>query len=759
MTSPRLFVYLGLLLGLWGCGEGDPHQLNGGSASAAETAVDGPPVNDSEPIELHDERRRAVVRRLAPWSWSGRVPRQGLLSIGAALMPEATGPEREDAVGLEVRAELLVAGERELLDIGRGAEGLWIDLRADLSRYSGRNVEIFVSPRQVGNNLGAGHREVAWSSTRMSQKGAGADKPPNVLFILIDTLRADHLTPYGYSRPTSPAIASELAARGVVVETAYSQAPWTVPSVASLMTSRYPGEILSGPMEGYLIPAGSETMAERFQRLGYQTAAFYGNSVLRDANGFGRGFDTRFTPPAVPESNLLSAEAVNRRAMPWLRAHQHEPFFLYVHYMDPHDPYNSPELRDGRSPFFPDYRGNFSGLWIHGLYTGALKLADPEQDLAHLKALYDSEIRTADRAVGELLATLEPEVLANTLIVLTADHGEEFLDHGGWKHGQTLYQEQIHVPLIVRWDGRLPAGRRLAGTVQLLDLLPTMNAAAGGEADPAWQGLNLLPMLAGERELPRRAAFAQHLASGPLRTAAVVENKKLILFNREQPFEPANALIGHLWKLDRERLARQEVYDLERDAAEQTNLAPLQPELANALEAAVVQPLDRSLSGMRLMASGLPAGSRLDVRILFDAPPERDSWLPLFLSAADEVRWQGSTLELAWVGEAAGQGPVEKGLLLPETVGGVVAIEARLEAPGGEDLPREEGLEVLFGPGSPYRRGALSASSLTVDHRPGRPTGPALRLWIRRGSTASKASGAAIDPEVEKSLRALGYIQ
>lgn len=757
MTSPRSgWTILGLVFCFAGCGEGGSDGLGMATTTtaAAMAVLDGPPVEHAEAVEVADERRPAVVRPLAPWTWRGRVPERAQLTVGAALLP-ADATESEGVAGprLEVKAELVVGRDRELLDVGRADEGSWIDLIADLSRYAGETVEVTVVPRMLGAKPSTAPRKVAWSSTRMSQRGGAPGDKPNVLFILVDTLRADHLTAYGYRRSTSPAIQAELADRGVVVETAYSQAPWTVPSVASLLTGQYPGEVLSGPLESFVVPAEADTMAERFQAMGYQTAAIYGNFVLRDANGFGQGFETRFTPPAVAESNLLHADTVNRRALPWLRAHQHDPFFLYVHYMDPHDPYNSPDLVDGRSPFFPDYRGNLSGLWIHGLYTGGLKLTDPERDLTHIQALYDSEIRHVDRAVEELLATLEPEVAANTLIVLTADHGEEFLDHGGWKHGQTLYQEQIHVPLIFRWDHRFPAGRRLSGSVQLLDLLPTLLAATGSEALPQWQGINLLPALEGTTALPRRAAFAQHLASGPLRAAVVVEGKKLMLFNREETFEPANALIEHLWRLDRDRMARQELYDLESDPGERSNLAMQRPELAAVLEAALAHPLDRALSGLRIMVSDLPAGSRLDARITFKGTSQL-KWLPLFLASGDTVRWMGNSLELHWTGEGAGSGPVEKGLWLPGFSGGVEDLEARWEGSGGEAL------QVLLGAGSAYRRGPIGASTLLIDHRPTRPRGPALHLWVREGGRdASSAPESAIDPEVEKSLRALGYIQ
>ncbi len=714
-------------------------------------------------IETADERRPAVVTALAPWTWEGVVPRAAVFSLGAHLVPQTIatepGASSPSASGpgarrFEVRAELASGLDREILDVGASEDGRWVDLAADLSRYAGHRARLTVTPRISGEGIQGARVAWSWAGIEGPRAGAlGEPERPNVLFVLVDTLRADHLRPYGYARDTAPRIERLLADRGVVVEAAYSQAPWTVPSAVSYMTSRYPGDLLHGPMESYAIPQGVETLAERMTSLGYETAAFYGNFVLRDANGFGRGFATRYTPPAVPESNLLHADSVNARALPWLRSHQRRPFFLYVHYMDPHDPYDNPEVVDGRSPFYPEYRGKLSGLWVHGVYTGGLALDEPAADVAHLTALYDTEIHYVDRAVGDLIAALDPEVLADTLVVLTADHGEELYDHGGWKHGQTLYQEQIRVPLVFRWDGRLAAGRRLAGTVQLLDLFPTLAAAAGSEASPAWQGMNLLPALAGEAPLPRRPAFAQHLASGPLRATAVAGGKKLLLFNREEPFTAGNGLIEHLWRLDLGRLSRRELYDLGADPGEKRNLSAAEPETAAALEPVIAEHLDRALPGLKILASGLPAGSRLDVRIALQGPAAE--WHPYFLAPADRVTVAGAEIRCELVGEAAAEGPLEKGLWIPGEASGLLRIEARLEgAPGNA-------VEILVGESVPYRGGAVGAAQLRAAGRPSRPLGsgtdprPALRLWSR----AAAAGPPPVDAEVEKGLRALGYIE
>ena len=432
--------------------------------------------------------------------------------------------------------------------------------------------------------------------------------PPNLILIVVDTLRADHATPYGYGRETTPEIQRLVADRGAVVETAYAQAPWTLPSAASYLTGRWPGDLLGGGgMASYGIPEGVTGLAEALSALGYATGGFVANPTLHAGNGFTRGFDEFWSPPVETASLLLHADELSRRAIPWLAEHQGEPFFLYAHYLDPHDPYDNPDVAGGTSPFYPGYRGSISGRDVHALHAGQIALADPAADVAHLTALYDSEIRYADRHVGRLLGSLDPEVLAETLIVVTSDHGEELYERGGWKHGQTLYEEQIRVPLVVRWDGVIPAGGRVDGTALLIDLVPTLLAAAGAPPTDLpgidLPGIDLLGALSGREPLPRRAAFARHFAIGPTRAAAVLGSSKLIRFDRSAAFVPSNPLEERIWRLDRSRLEPVELYDLADDPDERTNLAAAEPAEVARLNAVI----DQRLAGGGGAAARAPA--------------------------------------------------------------------------------------------------------------------------------------------------------
>ncbi len=695
------------------------------------------------PFTFDGERRTAVLTAVDPWRWSGRIPAGAELHAGVQLLPEAWEVIRSLRAWVEVKSD----GEREVLDVARSDARQplrWLDFTADLSRWAEHEITLEFHATLEG--LPPEHRHsnlVAWGPVMVS--AAAEQERPSVIFILVDTLRFDHLTPYGYRRETSPNIARTLARPGVVLEEAYSQAPWTLPSVVSFMTSRYPGEILGHDSRTYGIPEGIPALPEAMAKLGYETGGFFANKILHADNGFARGFATFYSPPSLASRQGVGqpdAADLTARVLPWLEAHRNAPFFLYVHYVDPHDPYDNPEIVNGRSPFLPDYRGQITGGHVHGIYAGRVPLAHPLRDTEQLKALYDSEIHYADRFIGRLLDAIPPRVMANTLVVLTADHGEELGDHGGWKHGFTLYEEQIHVPLLVRWDGRVPAGSRLRGTVRLLDLAPTLVRAAGGEKDPSWEGIDLMPALTGGAPLPRLAAFAQHMMIGPLRAAAVLDRRKLILFNPRTPYAPADPLQAHLWSLDLGRLRRVELYELALDAAERSNRAAAAPGEIERLQPIIDRQLDRQLPGLRVIASGLPPSSRLQGSIVLDRPPS--GWVSYFLADDDRIELGGARVRFDLGAEA-----LEKGFLLEGEVSGVRSVEARLD----DGRP----LAIRLGRGVVYAGGAAGTAVLTATAAAA-PPGPVLRLWLPGDRRAPAAEGAA-QPETERGLRALGYIQ
>jgi arylsulfatase A-like enzyme len=731
---------VGLVAGA--CGPGTPPPSSLQPAIATQCGAAAQPV----PVTVGGERRSALVCPPAPWRWRGRLPEETTLQLGAQLRP---GSPPGAALEIEVAVERRRG--REVLGAWRGAAPEhWLDVDLDLDRFSGKEIELVITPHILAADAsvsasGSAGTAVAWSTATLSFHRA-APARPNILFLLVDTLRADHLPSYGYGRDTAPRIAELLAARGLVVEEAYAQAPWTLPSAVSYLTSRYPGELLGEAQGAFGLTGAEPSLAERLAALGYETAGFFANPTLHAGNGFDRGFATFYTPPATADSMLLNGDALNSRAVPWLRANARgaRPFFLYLHYLDPHDPYDNPEVVDGRSPFYPGYRGELSGRWMHGVYSGLIPLQDPDEDRRHLEALYDTEIHYVDARIGELLRALPEDVLAETLVVLTADHGEELREHGGWKHGQTLYQEQIRVPLIVRWDGRVPSGSRLPGPVRLLDLAPTLLAAAGGALPDTWQGSDLLAAFRGQAPLPRLPVFAQHLSSGPLRAAAIVDGRKLVLFNRHVPFAPADDFQEYLWRQDLERMARVELYDLAADPGERLNLArdPARSETA-ALAPVVHRQLDRQLPGLRVVVSGVPEKARLDGTIRFDRPPTR--WVGYFLADGDRVALTGSVLRFDLGGEN-----LEKGFLVEGDFGAVEEAAARV---AGRPLPAAS---LQVGAGRPHPGRRVTVAELTAPGWVPPPPGPALRLWLAAPGALRREE--IEDPETVERLRALGYI-
>src|SRR5438270_8748489 len=267
----------------------------------------------------------------------------------------------------------------------------------------------------------------------------------NVVLVVIDTLRQDHLGTYGYARNTAPFL-DELARHGAAFD-GLTPAPWTKPATASLLTGLHPVHHQAiGRLDR--VPDGAVLLAERLQREGYHTLGASANGWVTNAFGFERGFDTFFYQADD------RAAALNRQIVPRLD-HLKPPFFLYVHFVDPHLPY-APAIRwDGRRPPTPP-----RPVTVEEADATHFGHRSPEL-LARARDLYDAEIRETDDGLRALVGQLlRRGLMKNTVLVVTADHGEELEDHGRMSHGQTVYQEVLQVPLVVCAPGIVPSGRR-----------------------------------------------------------------------------------------------------------------------------------------------------------------------------------------------------------------------------------------------------------------------------------------------------------
>jgi len=306
-----------------------------------------------------------------------------------------------------------------------------------------------------------------------------SEGPPNVILVCIDTLRADHLGVYGYERPTSPHI-DRFAEDAWLFEQAVAPSSFTRESIAALFTAQFPSRSEWTSGWSAAPPAGAPVLPKWFRDAGYHTALFANNPVLEGLT-FYEGFDT--AECHVLEWGISGVDhALSGRVLEYLGERDDDaPFFLYVHYMDPHGPYNPalPFLQRMSGPrtdtplsLYDDVRPDLPRLLEEGF--------GPDDDrFKDLVVRYDAEIATADDAFGKLLAGLEEQgLMENTLIVLFADHGEEFLEHGFVEHAWRVFTESVHVPLIVRFPGVLGAAR-IDAPVSLVDVGPTVAALAG----------------------------------------------------------------------------------------------------------------------------------------------------------------------------------------------------------------------------------------------------------------------------------------
>lgn len=338
------------------------------------------------------------------------------------------------------------------------------------------------------------------------------ETPPNVIIVMVDTLRADHMSLYGYDRGTTPFI-DRFASEAVVFERARSQAACTFPSVNSLFTSRYPF-VFTRQGKGQMgIPYQYPTIAEILKRNGYQTIAVSASAIVRKSpsahnpnGGFGRGFD-------VFDEKCVWGEGgcVNRRALKLLDSVE-EPFFLYLHYMEPHAYYAPPphytrrfaEEYDGHD-FIRDGDPNPIGKMIYG---DGPKVDISNRDIQHLIDLYDDEIRYFDGVFQRLVTRLDRQgLLENSLIVFVSDHGEEFLEHGHIAHCRGIWDTVTRVPLFIRIPG-IEGGRRIDSAVQNLDIVPTLLDYLSIEStDLGFEGTSLRTLVDG-RESTSRYAFA-----------------------------------------------------------------------------------------------------------------------------------------------------------------------------------------------------------------------------------------------------------
>ncbi len=318
--------------------------------------------------------------------------------------------------------------------------------------------------------------------------GGAATARPSMILVIIDTLRADRLGTYGYPRATSPRL-DAFAKQSVLFENAYSQAPNTPPSVAAILTSLYPSmHHLTG--NGDRLSDEAQTLPERLGAAGYRTAAFVDGGFLRKEYGLDQGFET-YDDEADGFADVLPA------AKSWIDAHADAPFFVLLHTYDVHAPYEDTPLPYRDAFLTVAYDGDLRSIDLDKIQRKALARTVTPLEVRYFSDLYDGGIAHADALLGAFLDDLaRAGILDRLLIVVTADHGEEFMEHGVMLHWK-LYRTVTHVPLLIRFPGARAGGMRISDIVRSIDIAPTMLDAAGVRAHRGMEGRSLLPRVCG----------------------------------------------------------------------------------------------------------------------------------------------------------------------------------------------------------------------------------------------------------------------
>ncbi len=493
--------------------------------------------------------------------------------------------------------------------LARAEHREWVPIDVDLARFAGRGRELVLETRGYEETGEAD--QVFWGTPALTVER----KAPLAIVYLVDTLRADHTGVYGYLRNTTPEL-DAFAGDAVVFEAAVAHASWTKPSVASILTSRLPGQHRAVQLRDPLDPS-QVTVAGRLDARGFATGAAIANSVIYgEESAFDRGFDVfaGLHGDDDTRSKLVGADVVVDAALSFLRSRRGMPAFLYVHTMDPHVPYAPP------APFDRMFEPHASER--HPARDPRTDFKEP-LDRERMIAQYDGDVAFGDREFGRFVRELRALGLyEDALLVFVADHGEEFLDHGGWLHGRSLFDELIRVPLVVKFPGKRGAGARIERQVQGVDIVPTVLEAMGVPLPQDLAGRPLQRALeSGEAPRP---ALSEISHRGFVAHGVRSEDEKYI-----RRFSPKDDEL---------------LFDLRSDAGEQANLADARPERVRLRKTQVEAGMTQNPFRYVLQARG---SSRLTLRL------ETRGWLEGLETTGlgPQERWSvggnGRTIDLA----------------------------------------------------------------------------------------------------------------
>ena len=444
------------------------------------------------------EREALVYAAPTSFTWYVQVPEGGKLAFAVGQEGAAGGTAKvtvtpEGGSATELLSHTLTSG--------------WSEQRLDLARFAGKIV-------QVRLEASGGEGRVAWASPRIARDPAPApsiEEARNVVVVLVDTLRASKLKVWNPESRVRTPVLEQLATESVVFERGQSTENWTKPAVGAILTGLHPIDH-GARTQAHVLSDDALMISEHFKANGFATGGFIANGYISDRFGFDQGWDQYRN--FIRENTSSEAENVFDTAANWAIEHKDERFFLYVHTIDPHVPYDPEDefvsMYDSRPNYDGQVRPRMTGELLANAKKNPPTVTFSPSDVRRLEALHDGEITQHDRHMGNFIQRLKDAgIWDNTVFVFVSDHGEEFNEHGSWGHGHSIYQELLHVPFMLRAPGVSPG--RVSTTVSTMDLGPTVLQLAGVEAMPSVSARSLVPLLYGQPRVGPEVAMSEFL--------------------------------------------------------------------------------------------------------------------------------------------------------------------------------------------------------------------------------------------------------
>jgi arylsulfatase A-like enzyme len=622
----------------------------------------------------------------------------------------------------------------------------WATHRIPLDEFAGKTVEFsFITRADTSPHCSI---PAYFGSPRVFPRAESAK--PNIVLVAFDTQRADHLGCYGYGRDVSPNV-DRLAREGMRFDMCESPSSWTLPSFVSMFTGSYSRSLGLESID-FALPQNVRTLAGTLAEEGYTTAGIVSNPFLHPWTNLHRGFEDyeiesyNFTPDA--------AKRVTDSALKYLSGPHPEPFFLFVHYIDPHMPVGQDDATAGR--FTQGYEGPVEPDFFE---LNGNRFPDPE-DRRFVVGLYDGDVGATDREFGRLLDGIrgpssaeDPSLGGNTIVVFMSDHGEEYWDHGGrslgfeckdyergLEHGHTFYQELVHVPLIVRYPDIVPAGSVCSKPVSLLDIAPTLLDLAGIDPEVMGariHGISLSETLRYEKPPPWRTLYLDSPLTGL----------------------PKLGMVEYPWKMVHHLATGQsELFDLAKDPGEKQNLAAANWRKSEAM-------MDRILEFNR-QACRRGRSEVIEIRAFGDTKPHQyectlssreETKAPRLAFPAAVRRRQEEdryVLEISFASDRADR-PMAFSL-----EGSDSPIDCVLRIDGKADPGKVYCGPAKDHPGEfPFRLDLLPTGFRKPETE---PTGPGWAVWMNRNyyelKGAPRGEASSLDDEALQHLRAMNYV-